>query len=247
MRCELEIAVDTFSDALTAATGGADRLELAADLDRGGLTPPVDLVRTVRGGVSIPILALVRPGPEPFIASEADALVALRDAEQSLDAGADGIVFGWLRPDFTLDQDMVIAARALAGPRQTVFHRAFDLAPDPFHAIDQLADLGVTRILTAGQSPAAAARALHLDHATLDRTGPAKAETDADRFERIRRYRAHAGGRLQIMPGGGVRASNTAALLRAAGPGPIHSSARRSSALHSDELRDLRAAVDAAR
>ena len=38
----------------------------------------------------------------------------------------------------------------LAGGKQTVFHRAFDVVRDPLSGLDQLADLGFTRVLTSG-------------------------------------------------------------------------------------------------
>ena len=31
------------------------------------------------------------------------------------------------------------------------FHRAFDMTPEPFKALEEIIDLGIDRILTAGQ------------------------------------------------------------------------------------------------
>lgn len=248
----LEIAVDNAADAAEAARLGAGRLELAAALDQHGLTPPPDLIREMKTAVAIPVMVLIRPHPSPFISSDEDAAGTLDHAEQAIAAGADGLVFGFLTPQRTIDRDLVIALRAIAGPRDTVFHRAFDLIDDPLDAIDQLAGLGITRLLSAGQTPAEAARALRLDGPGIpvDVTPPAEPGQDPDlpRFERLRRYRRHAGERLQLMPGGGIRAVNLAALLAATGADQVHTSARTASrpGLDPAEVRDLRAVLDAA-
>ncbi|MCC6676149.1 MAG: hypothetical protein IT436_03295 [Phycisphaerales bacterium] len=248
MAITLEIAVDNTPDAMVAAAGGADRLELAAALDQHGLTPRPDIIREIKAAVTIPVLVLIRPGPHPVIQAQAEVAAALKHAEQSIDAGADGLVFGFLRPDRTIDRDLAIAVRAIAAPRDTVFHRAFDLTPDPFDAIDQLAALGITRILTAGQTPGGAARAMNLDTPEIPAEPPVDPAADPDlaRFERIRHYRRHAGDRIQILPGGGIRAVNIATLFYSTGADQVHSSARTPSRAGLDpvELRGLRAALD---
>ena len=70
----------------------------------------------------------------------------------------------------------------LAGGKQTVFHRAFDVLRDPMRGLDQLVDLGFTRVLTSGQKRAA-----------------------SEGLERLRELVAHAKGRIEVLPGGGVR------------------------------------------
>ena len=49
----------------------------------------------------------------------------------------------------------VLEAARQAGVRENVFHRAFDVTPDPHEALLTLIDLGVTRILTSGREPTA--------------------------------------------------------------------------------------------
>ena len=70
--------------------------------------------------------------------------------------------------------------RQLIGKRQAVFHRAFDVTPNPFKALEQLVDLGITRVLTSGQKD----------------TVPEGVELIAELMER-------AGKRIEILPGGG--------------------------------------------
>lgn len=50
----LEISVETVERAVAAERGGADRVELCADLSVGGLTPSRELLRSVRENARIP-------------------------------------------------------------------------------------------------------------------------------------------------------------------------------------------------
>lgn len=45
---------------------------------------------------------------------------------------------------------------AAAGPLAVTFHRAFDMCANPFNALKNLADAGVSRVLTSGQKADAA-------------------------------------------------------------------------------------------
>jgi len=248
----LELAVDSVNDALLAAEAGADRLELCSDLANHGLTPDPALVRAVVSAVQIPIMAMVRPRPGTFHCSPADLESLERDARDMLDAGAHAIVFGPLAPDYTVDRAAVARLVTLARDKQTVFHRAIDLTPDPLAAADTLALLGVTRILCAGQLPAAAAKAMNLNHPDLARpsTEPALAsgspdsDCDPERFARLCALIDHAGPDIEILSCGGVRVSNVSALLRATGATQIHSSCRVAGAFNAAEAAGLRAAID---
>lgn len=48
----LEVCVDSIESALSAATGGAKRLELCSALSEGGLTPTLGLFKTIKRHVS---------------------------------------------------------------------------------------------------------------------------------------------------------------------------------------------------
>jgi copper homeostasis protein len=144
-------------------------------------------------------MVMIRPRPGHFTYTPRDFQTMRRDADLALANGADGLVYGCLQPDRTIDQ---IQARQLVeqtGPKQSVFHRAFDLTPDPFAALDTLIDLGVTRILTSGQQPAA----------------PAGAPL-------IRQLIVRAAGRIEILPGSGVTPENAPALLAVTGATQLH-------------------------
>jgi copper homeostasis protein len=142
---------------------------------------------------------LIRPRPGGFVYGDDPFLTMRRDADLALAHGADGLVFGLLRSDHSIDRPRTSALVAQAGRRQTVFHRAFDLTPDPFAALETLIDLGVTRVLTSGQQPAA-----------------------PDGADLIRRLIERAAGRIEILPGAGVTPANAAALIARTGATQLH-------------------------
>jgi copper homeostasis protein len=235
----LEIAVDTLEDAITAQAAGADRLELVADLHTNGLTPSVELLRDVLAAVRIPVVAMVRPSPGHFTHDATTWRRHLHDADTLLAAGAHGVVFGTTTtdgsPNETYIRELVrLAATYSASPaspistpaRETIIHRAFDLAPDPARSLKLLADCGITRILTAGQSPATAAASLGLTPPT---PAPDSLDTRLRRFKALiaqARSDASATEHPQILICGGVRSTNVADFLTATGATQIHSAAR---------------------
>jgi copper homeostasis protein len=235
----IEIAVDCLPDALAAADAGADRVELCSSLASHGLTASRRLLADFRIASSIGVAAMVRPRAGGFVPSPSDHVLAPRQAEALLAAGADGIVFGFLTPEHTVDADLCARLVSVAGAADSVFHRAFDLIEDPYAAIDQLISLGVKRILTAGMSPETAAHSLGLP------CGPYIPDSIDARLLAIRRYIDRAKGRIEIIACGGVRADNAPRFLAETGATQLHSACRAPGAdrLDKDQLRDLVAAV----
>jgi copper homeostasis protein len=142
---------------------------------------------------------MVRPRAGGFCYSDAEIEVMLRDIEALRAGGAAGVVFGVLTPEHEVDVDRCRVLVEAAGPLQTVFHRAFDLVAGMDRALDALMDLGVTRVLTSGGRPTALQGA-------------------AD----IRRLIDRAAGRVDVLPGGGVRAANAVAVLEATCAQALH-------------------------
>jgi copper homeostasis protein len=56
----VEAAVETLAAALAAERGGADRIELCANLNDGGTTPSAHRITTVAGGIRLPVFVLIR-------------------------------------------------------------------------------------------------------------------------------------------------------------------------------------------
>jgi copper homeostasis protein len=196
----LEISVETVERAAAAERGGADRIELCADLSAGGLTPSRELLCGVREKVGISIFSMVRPRAGDFVysASEFDGMKrAIVDARESR---MDGVVLGMLRKDYRVDVERTQELVDLARPLPVTFHRSFDECADLREALEAVIRTGATRILTSGgatSAPEGAAVLAGLIH--LSR------------------------GRIAILPGGGIRGSNIAELARRTGAREFHS------------------------
>lgn len=195
----LEICCGSAEDAVEAAHGGANRVELCSGLFLGGLTPSLGSLLEVKQQTSIPVIAMNRPRAAGFCYSATEFAVMERDAEILLEHGADGIVFGILQPDGTVDRQRTRSLLSRIGSRQAVFHRAFDVTPDPFRALEELIDLGITRVLTSGQKTAVP------EAATV-----------------IRRLIEQADGRIEVLPGAGIDINNVRHLVADTGCSQIH-------------------------
>lgn len=186
----LEVIAVSVEDAREAEQGGAGRIELVRDLDRGGLTPPLALIDAVIKAVRIPVRVMLRDS-EPFELDEAEAPRLHEAARAAQACAAAGFVIGFLRagaPDLAAVR---AAVGALAVP--VTFHRAFDEAADPLEALRLLAgETRVDRVLTSGGTG----------------TWPA-------RLARLRVLRLAAPPRLMILPGGGIDADALRDLARA--------------------------------
>jgi copper homeostasis protein len=181
-RVRLEICCGSLDDALEAEAGGADRVELCSSLFFGGLTPSFGSIAEATRRLRIPAIVMVRPRGGGFCYTEPEFGVMQADAEAAIAQGVAGLVFGVLTPDGAIDRARTARLRDLADGREAVFHRAFDVTPDPFRALDELVDLGITRVLTSGQQ-----------------------DTVAEGIELIARLVDYAGDRIQVMPGGGIK------------------------------------------
>jgi copper homeostasis protein len=195
----LEICCGSIDDAIQAEKGGADRVELCSALFLGGLTPSIGTIREAKKRLKIPVIVMVRPRGGGFCYTEAEMATMERDVEAATDSGADGIVFGILQSDGRIDVTRTKRIRQLIGKRQAVFHRAFDVTPDPYKTMEQLADLGITRILTSGQKDSV----------------PEGAELIAELIDR-------AGKRIEILPGGGIRPFNVREVVDKTGCRQVH-------------------------
>ena len=199
----LEICCGSAEDAVEAATGGADRVELCSALFLGGLTPSLGSLRQAKE-TNLPVIAMNRPRQAGFCYSATEFAVMERDTELLLEHGADGIVFGILLDDGTIDIRRTRRLRERVGNRQAVFHRAFDVTPDPFRALEELIDLGFTRVLTSGQKNDAP------DGAAL-----------------IRQLIERAAGRIEVLPGAGITLENVCPFVAATRCTQVHMTAFR--------------------
>ena len=195
----LEICCGSADDVIEAAKGGADRVELNSNLFQGGLTPTVGALRVVKRHTRIPVMTMVRPRAGGFCYTEAEFETAREDARLLLQNGADGLVFGFLHEDGTVDEERTRELVRIAEGRPCVFHRALDVVPDWKRALDQLIALGVTRVLTSGQR--------------------------SDVFfalDTIREMIGYADGAIEILPGAGITLENVEKVAAVTGCTQVH-------------------------
>ena len=190
MNVVVETVCCSASDVVIARESGATRIELCSAIELGGLTPSWGLHRTaaVQSELEIDMIAMLRPRPGGFSYSDLEFKSMVYDLEQLSHSA--GYVFGILTDDRSIDAPRCKELLRHMKRRQKVFHRAFDLVPNPDEAIEQLIDLGFTRIMTSGGAP-----------------------TALEGLDNIKRYMEIACDRIEIMPAGGIRSSNVARIL----------------------------------
>lgn len=147
----LQVRIRHADDARRAEAGGADRVELIGALDDGGMSPALDVVEQVRAATTIEVWVRVRLR-EGF-GTDGGEFTRLRGlAGAYADAGADGLVFGFLNGAGEVDQQ-VCQALLEEGDLPWAFHRGFDAAFDTdkaWRAVRALPRLDA--VMTAGSA-----------------------------------------------------------------------------------------------
>ena len=196
----LEVCCYSMECALEAQRRGADRIELCAAPQEGGLTPSLGVLKSVREAVTIPVHPIIRPRGGDFCYTAGEFAAMLDDVAAVKDLGFPGLVIGILDADGRVDRARMKKIMAAAGTLAVTFHRAFDMCANPRQASVELAELGVQRILTSGQQ-ASAEKGISLIRELISQS-----DTPI------------------IMAGAGVRAANLPLFLQA-GVKEVHSSA----------------------
>jgi len=196
----LEVCFDSPAGLARALAARVGRFEVCSRLDLDGLTPGDDLLRSALA-TGVPCFTMVRPRGGSHIFGLHEHAVLRADLARVKALGAHGVVLGALTPDGRIDRALTAELVEAARPLPVTFHRAFDQVRDRFEALETLVELGVRRILTSGGASDAFG-------------GRTELRALADR----------AAGRIGILPGGGVRAHNAAAILEATGLSELHSS-----------------------
>ena len=195
----IEVCVEGFENAKIAIDAGADRLELNSRLDLDGLTPALEDLVAVRKLTAIPVIAMLRPHANSFIYDRENQFAMLRDLDRLLASGVDGVAVGGLTPSGEIDIGLMKELRKNTVDKVLVMHRAFDQLNDQASGLEQLIDIGVDRVLTSGGAPTAEAG-----------------------MEQLRRLIVQSRGRIEILPGAGIRPSNALAILQGTGCNQLH-------------------------
>lgn len=194
-----EVCVEGLPGALAAEAGGAHRVELCAGLVEGGTTPSLGTLELVHNRVGIDCMVLIRPRGGDFLYAPDELDTILLDVRTARSIGVLGVATGALTPEGQVDTEAMKRILDAAGPLSVTFHRAFDMVRDPREALETLIGLGVDRVLTSGQ----------------ERSVP-------EGQQLIRELVGQAGGRISIMPGGGVTAENVLGVVQATAVREIH-------------------------
>lgn len=195
----VEVCVDSLDSALAAEGGGAQRVELCSGLIEGGVTPSAGLIATTRQKISIGLHVMIRPRAGDFCYSPDEFSVMQRDVLMAKQLGADGVVFGILDLDGTVDVPKTRQLVELARPLKTTYHRAFDMSADLRPSLEQVIETGADRILTSGGTP-----------------------TAVEGAETLRNLVELASGRVIVMACGGIDAENVRVVIDQTGVREVH-------------------------
>ncbi len=177
----LEVIVCSVADAVEAERGGAGRLEVVRDLQQGGLTPSIDLVREIKQATQLPLRVMLRESPSYRTTGpdEVDRLCRAAESFASLDV--DGFVLGFLS-DGEVDVELTQRVLACAPRTRATFHHAFEDSNDKLRALTDIKQLPqVDRILSHGGTDQLSAR-----------------------VQRLAEYQHAASPELTILAGGGI-------------------------------------------
>ena len=205
---KIEICIGNVEDALVASKYPIDRIELNSALELGGLSPSLETLRYLKERIETKICCMVRPRGGDFFYSQEEYEVMLKDAQNLLENKADGIVFGFLKKDHTIDTDRTKQMVELIHSynKEAVFHKAFDELEDQDEGSKILIGCGIDRILTSG-------RAVYPDI--------------LEGCRRISALNSKYGEQIQYLPGGGVRIENIQEVLRTSGAKQIHMTSKK--------------------
>lgn len=198
----LEVCIDNVQGLSAAIAGGADRIELCAALETGGLTPTAGLLQLATAS-TIPVVAMIRPRGGDFCYDAIEVQQMLNEIDAVAAAGLRGVVLGASLPNGELDLATLerLLRRARDHGLRATLHRAIDLCPDLALPTRQAIDLGFERILTSGGAPSA-----------------------LQGIDGLLRCFDAAGDRITIMPGAGIGPENVAQLMECLPLREVHAS-----------------------
>ena len=203
---KVEVCANGVESCLAAQQGGADRVELCAGIPEGGTTPSYGEIKVARRLLTTTRLhVIIRPRGGDFLYSDLEVERMAADIAMCRDLGVDGVVFGCLNSDGTIDVEKNRYLMECSRGMSVTMHRAFDRAADPQRALEEIIDLGFDRILTSGQQPKA-----------------------VQGVELLAKLNRQAAGRIILMAGSGVTEQNIRDIREATGLHEFHFSGRES-------------------
>lgn len=187
----LEIIAMTKEDAIRIENGGGERIELVRNLSEGGLTPKMSMVEDVIQAVMLPVNVIIRPHSRSFVYDLSDTQLMIANIQACKELGANGVVFGALNIDGTIDLSKLEVLIKAAEGMEITFHRAIDELKDPVEGIRILSQYNeIKTILTSG----------------------GKGQL-MENLKRINEMSIHA-GHLALMIGGGLTLENFSLVIK---------------------------------
>lgn len=193
-----EICVET-PNALRSAVAFADRIELCAALDQGGLTPEAGFME-LAAETGVETHALIRPRCGDFHMTPDDLSVAVKSIDAARKLGLKGVVIGAER-DGALDRPALEAMIDAADGMDITLHRVIDVVTNMRHALNLAIELGMDRVLTSGG-----------------------AQSAVDGAEGLSQLHLAAAGRIEVMAGSGINSRTLQTLLSATPITSFHAS-----------------------
>lgn len=181
----LEICVENIDDATAAASAGADRIELCANLAVGGTTPSYAVIELALSKLDVPFYPIIRPRGGNFVYNQPELKQIIEDIIFCKNSGCKGIVVGVLNHENKIDTAAIESIIDAKGDMQITFHKAFDEIKDQLNALQILKLYGINNVLTSGGASTALIGQNQL-HSLIN----------------------HANQDINILIGGGVRSSN---------------------------------------
>lgn len=202
MASQLEVCAFNIQSCRIAQAVGAVRVELCDNPIEGGTTPSYGTIQQVREAIQIALYPIIRPRSMNYYYDADEWAIVKADILMCKQLGCDGVSVGAQLVDGRIDKDRMQQAAEWAYPMGLTCNRAFDAVPDPTEALETLIAIGCERVLTSG----------------LAATAPQGVDL-------LKQLVKQADGRIGIMPGAGVRASNIKRLMET-GATEFHTSAR---------------------
>jgi len=200
----IEVCANSVESALAAQNGGAYRVELCENLYEGGTTPSTAAIQIAKSLLNIKLNVMIRPRGGDFCYSDLEFEIMQKDIINAKKLGVDGVVFGILKHDGSVDFERNLELIKLSRPMTVTFHRAFDVTRNLFDSLDAIISLNADCILTSG--------------------GKNKAY---DAIDTLKVLKNHANGRISIMAGSGINESNIKEIFEKTGITEFHVSLRK--------------------
>jgi copper homeostasis protein len=199
----LEVVVETCEDALEAAAGGADHIEVKCDYLEYGLTPTAGMLAEICRSVSCDVLCMVRPHARSNVYSSSDLAAMAADIHTAKTLPIKGFLLGCLTSENLLDIKSLEYLKEAAGDLDLHYHLAWELTKDPFLSLKQLVKLGFKSVRTSG--------------------GDGISGQAVENINRIKAYVDYLQGDMDLYLAGGITTDNVSKVISETGISNVHS------------------------